>query len=341
MDTRKAHRVGNSSIAITLPHEWVKNNCINPGDVLSVHEVNDDALLINNSNNNSKSSISKKFEVQSTTPSEHLRRLLIGSYIVGANEIEFFCVDSVFKTTQLEALNDCIGRLNGFLVTKQTEEYFCVQNYLKPTGTLFDNHLRQLLSNTMGLVNIIPTLIANPGNAEYSRKALALGDQSDIIYYLILRILLSTCSDRSLMIELGFDSTQEVVGGRLIAKTLEEICDRVEILANLTGRHEKGAWELNKQMKDALIDVIEEINELIEDSVDSYFSGSVNMPDSAIQKLYELEQQHFAPRQSLIDERTDAQTSTALMQIHSLIFEIIRLSRGIAEVSMNNSIRRM
>jgi phosphate uptake regulator len=340
MEWRKAHRVGRSSTAVTLPFEWVVKNNISPGDDLQIHESDENTLLISTSMDTKDDSSSRNFEIRSNTPPEHLSRLLIGSYVVGVVDIEFTCTNSDFATEQLEVLNNCISRLTGFLVVEQTDRVFKVHNYLEPTATLFSEHLRQLVSTTTRIVRMIPGLLESPGDESLYRRVNTMGDQSDMLYYLIVRILLTSLSDRNLMVDLGFDSSQEAVGSRLIAKSLEEICDRVERIAELTHHCDK-IWEISPKLIKTLNEKINHICNLIEVAVEGYFTGSVILPDSALQELYDLEQSKKGPIQSLISASTDVEVATTLAVARTLVTEIARLTRVIGEVAMNNSLRRM
>lgn len=340
MGKRKAHRVGRSSTAVTLPHEWVKRNGINPGDDLHIHESDESTLILTTAREISTVGSHKIFEIRSNTPPDHLKRLLIGTYLVGANRVTFTSLDGPLLAVQLEALNESGGRLTGFLVTEQSDEDFSVQNYLEPTGTLFSEHLQQLLSTTTRMVRMVPRLMANPGGSEMCRVLSTLGDQSDMLYYLTVRILLMSLSKRRLMIDLGLDSPQEVVGGRLIAKSLEEICDRIESLARLVEGCDEKKWVIDEELSAGLDARINHICDLIEVSVEGYFSGSVSLPDSALQELYDLERSGDGPLLSYIGEQENPSTAATLSAARSLIQEMGRLTRVISEVAMNNSLRR-
>ncbi|MBC8437935.1 MAG: phosphate uptake regulator PhoU [Euryarchaeota archaeon] len=340
MEKRKAHRVGRSSTAVTLPFEWVVRNGINPGDELSIYESDQSTLILTTGGELKSSKSEKVFEIRSNTPSDHLKRLLIGTYLVGTDDVTFICTDDEFAAEQLEALNESVGRLTGYLVVEQTDVLFSVHNYLEPTGTLFSEHLRQLLSTSTRMVRMVPRLLSNPGGSEMCRVLSTLGDQSDMLYYLTVRILLMSLSNRRLMIDLGLDSPQEVVGGRLIAKSLEEICDRIECLARLVEGCEKNEWGVDETLEKSLSARISHICDLIEVSVEGFFTGSVSLPDSAMQELYELERSSEGPLLTFIASLEDAKVAATLSGARSLIQEIGRLTRVISEVAMNNSLRR-
>ncbi len=340
VEKRKAHRVGRSSTAVTLPHEWVTRNGISPGDDLHIHESDETTLVLTTAGEISTAGSQKIFEIRTNTPPAHLKRLLIGTYLVGANDVTFTCLDGPLLAAQLEALNESVGRLTGFLVVEQSDAHFNVHNYLEPTGTLFSEHLRQLLSTTTRMVHMVPRLLANPGGSEMCRVLSTLGDQSDMLYYLTVRILLMSLSNRRLMIDLGLDSPQEVVGGRLIAKSLEEICDRIEVLARLVDGCDENEWEIDAELAKGLEGRINHICDLIEVSVEGYFSGSVALPDSALQELYDLEQSGDGPLLAYIAEQEVPRIASTITGARSLIQEIGRLTRVISEVAMNNSLRR-
>ncbi|MBT4058787.1 MAG: hypothetical protein HOE69_00560 [Euryarchaeota archaeon] len=340
MEKRKAHRVGRSSTAVTMPHEWINRNQVNPGDDLYIHESDESTLVVTTVRETSTEGNEKFFDVRSNTPPDHLKRLLIGSYVVGANDVTFTCNNGPLLASQLEALNASVGRLSGFLVVEQTDDIFSVHNYLEPTGTLFSEHLHQLLSTTTRMVGMVPRLLSNPGGSELCRVTSTLGNQSDMLYYLTVRILLISLSNRRLMIDLGIDSPQEVVGGRLIAKFLEEICDRVEVLARLVESSDEGQWEIDETLAKGMEKRIKHICELIEVSVEGYFSGSVALPDSALQELYDLECIASTPLLDFISKEEDPTIASVLTGANSLIQEMGRLTRVISEVAMNNSLRR-
>ncbi|MAE38828.1 MAG: hypothetical protein CL969_04265 [Euryarchaeota archaeon] len=341
MEKRKAHRVGRSSTAVTLPHKWVIQNGIQPGEYLFIHESDQKTLILTTSDTISGRDSVKEFEILSSTPPVQLVRLLIGTYLVGANDVTFKCKDAPFSAAQLEVLNKSIGRLTGFLVVEQTDDMFSVRNYLEPTGALFSDHLGQLLSTTTRMVNMVPRLLANPGSSELYRVISTLGDQSDMLYYLTVRILLMSLSNRRLLIDLGFDGPQEVVGGRLIAKSLEEICDRIECMARLVEDYDNEGRVTDEDLHANLKKRIDHICELIDVSVEGYFSGSVSLPDSALQELYDLERSKQGPLLSYIENEANTKATGMLSGFRSLIQEVGRLTRVISEVAMNNSLRRI
>lgn len=338
MDIRKVHRVGRSSLSVTLPYKWARRNALQAGDAIHVQEIDDNTLVISSNDVGSGSGDLRTFEVGSDTSPDHLRRLLIGTYVTGANHVRISAKKGELRPAQLEALNGCVSRLTGFLVIEQTDDLFVIQNFMDPSASLFSDHLNQLLSITQRMIRLSPQILSDEGG-QFSQKMITLGDQSDRLYYLTVRFLLLSLSDRALLLDMGFDSTQEVVGGRLIAKGLEEICDRMEYLADLALQNDDTDWSFKKKQLKRAESQIERICELLGASVEGYFSGAVDLPEAALDELYSVQREADA----MIPKTGDTPGNITAIQAvaFSSISEAGRLTRMISEVAMNNSLRRM
>ncbi len=338
VDTRKVHRVGAKSLAVTLPSRWVKNVGLDVGGVVEFLDEDEAALVVVRRDGKRPASRSLSVPVPSDASGRQLERTLIGAYVVGFDTIEFVGVEPL-RPEQLEGLRQCVSRLTGLAVVESRPNRFAARSYLDPEWCALDEHLHRLVALTEEIVGLAPAILG-ARDVGAAREALALGEQADRLYYLTLRFLIAATADRALRQRMGLDSPSEAVGCRLVAKALEEIGDSMETVAGII---------LHADGKDLAIDP--EITQKVEafsrricgnlgSAADAFFSGSVERASAVLEDIFEMEheKQHFI--EAILSSVRSPLGATVLAASGMALRDVCRFTRVMGEVAMNNAIRR-
>src|SRR3970282_1492574 len=118
----------------------------------------------------------------------------------------------------------------GMGIIEETASRLTHQCSIEPTKYPVDTLIKRLynLSSTM-LDESIEALVTR--DKRLAEDALHREDDADMMYWLLVRLLLSAQVDDSLLEQLGLRNRLEIAGYRIIAKELEAVADYGEDIA--------------------------------------------------------------------------------------------------------------
>lgn len=333
------HRVGSSSLAVTLPSRWIKKVGLDVGGAVDFLDEEELALVLVRADGSRGHGRAFSMQVPGDATPRQLERTLIAAYVVGFDTIELVGVEPL-RTEHLEALRNCVPRLTGLAAVESRPDRFVVRSYLDPGWCALDEHLHRLVALTEDMVALAPALLG-ARDAGAAREALALGEQTDRLYYLTLRFLIAATSDRVLRQRMGLDSASEAVGCRLVAKALEEIGDSIETLADIVLRTEGKDLKIAPDIGEKAEQFSRRICGNLSTAVDAFFAGSATAAEGVLEDVYEMEheKQHFI--EVIVGAVRSPMAAAVLTAGAMALRDVCRFTRVIGEVSMNNAIRRI
>ena len=110
-ETRKVQRVGKSSLAVSLPRDWVKQTGLKQGDLVTLAEDSDGALRLE-PGYTERTTMKCNINADLCKENELLSRLITGSYVLGYDTI---VVSSKIELSSehLEEIRRVVKRLRG------------------------------------------------------------------------------------------------------------------------------------------------------------------------------------------------------------------------------------
>lgn len=142
MDTRKVQVTGKSTYVVTLPKKWASKEKLRSGSPLSII-YNDDGSLLIRPPGTKKGTDTKK--IKANKPPEHLKRDIVGLYIVGdykSIEINSDQISGEFR----EDIKNLCNRLVGFELAESNNKSLVIQNYLDTDEYTIEKGIKRMSS---------------------------------------------------------------------------------------------------------------------------------------------------------------------------------------------------
>jgi phosphate uptake regulator len=159
-------------------------------------------------------------------------------------------------------------------------------------------------------------------------------EESDRIYWLIVRQLLLAIRDRSTASRIGIESPLHIVGNRVVAKTLEEMGDSTENIANevlaLKDREVTSETILNDIAKFST-----QVGKMSEQSFKAFLVGDIKLANEAVEMVETAENDERRLTQKLLTHVKDATVAASFRVIIWDLGQIAKYCRIIGEVTIN------
>ncbi|MDW7733114.1 MAG: PhoU domain-containing protein [Methanolobus sp.] len=142
MDTRKVQVTGKSTYIVTIPKKWAVRSKLKSGSPLSIMYAEDGSLIIKPPGFKEGKKVRK---IKADKELEHLKRDIIGLYIVGDHqtiEIQGKDMSREFR----EEIKDLCTRLVGFELVESNDSTLVIQNYLDPDEFTIEKGIKRMSS---------------------------------------------------------------------------------------------------------------------------------------------------------------------------------------------------
>jgi phosphate uptake regulator len=279
---RKVQKVGYSTLAVSIPAEFVKSLEIHHGDNLVVTEEADGTLRLVPTSKSPKT-VKASIKVDAVDNEELLSRLVVGCYMLGYDAIELTSKGGM-NPSHLAAAKKTLRRLRGVEIVESSGSRLLAQSFMDPTKFPVDSlikRLQLLVSRSLG--NSIEAL--RSGSPALLKEIKGIQEEVDELYWLIVRQLLVALSDRDISGKIGLESPLHTSGDRVSAKTIEEIGRLIlELTEEIVSSRERGV-----KVQEKVLAKIEALARMAEESFDvtmeSLLTPDIHTIEKASQKI--------------------------------------------------------
>ena len=216
-DLRKVQRTPTGTFFVCLPRSWAEKQGLRKGTLVALDETSEGKLLID-----SKYDAEPLPRVANLNAGPYLRREIIGRYLLGFDIIRIeakeridFDVRNVVKTA--------VGSLIGLEIVEESYSQIVLQCLLEPSGFPPEKILRRNYAIVAGMNRDAAGSFIN-GDLQLAKSVIARDDESNRLYFLLVRILRTIIQDPSLSEKLGITPI-ECLNYRLAASLIEAIGD--------------------------------------------------------------------------------------------------------------------
>ena len=225
---RRLQKIG-SSILISLPSEWIKNNKLQKGSIVPVDVNRDNTLSIFPSD--SEAEHTKETTIQYSPASmDSLVNQVYGAYLLGYDIIRVRAVGAI-SYEDAERFKRAMRKLVGLEIVEEDGRNITSQFLLDPNTLDAEKILRQLNSLVAGMFH--ETMDAIRAKQNTVRKSIdARDDEVDRQYFLLVRLIRSAMMDQRLAGKLNL-SNIDILDYRIAANLLEGAGDYIVDLASL------------------------------------------------------------------------------------------------------------
>ena len=333
MEARKVQRVGYSTLAVSLPRDWVEDVKLKAGDIVSIKRADDGTLKLIPGTEHKREEVKNCIvNADLCTSANLLTRVITANYILGHDTIQVLAKDEL-KKHHLEEIRATTQRLTGLSIVEQTLKQVTLQSFVDPTRFPIYGLMRRLhiIISSMLDASIKALVERRP---ELATEVAHMEEESDRIYWLIVRQLLLSIRDRSVGSKIGIESPVHIPGNRVVAKTLEEMADCAENIANevlaLKDRDIASETILNDIAKYA-----NQVTKISEHIFKALLTGEIHLANEGVELVQTAENDERKLTQKVLSYVKDVTVAASLRIIVWNLGQIAKYGRMIGEVTIN------
>ncbi len=288
LETRKVQKVGYSTITVSLPSEWVRENEIAPGDIVFIMPETDGTLRV------VPSDLAKKEEAEEyiinadlCDEKKLLERLIVGSYILGRDVVRITSSNRI-KSESVAEVRGIVQKLIGLGILEETSKSILLQCSVDPTKFQMDMLIRRLslIASTI-YSEALQALVKNDG--KLAVDAISREDEADMMYFLATRLLVLAERKRDLAEKIGFGKVFLIPCTCLILQHLEIIADYSEDIAKRVIELEDYSSTIDKSTLERIYNLSEIAHIIFQKAVDCLFSRDLKIANNLLEMHEVLE----------------------------------------------------
>ena len=325
-------KVGYSTITVSLPSEWVKQNNINPGDLVFLMREKDGALKVMPGHIAQKEE-AEEYIINSDACDEQgmLGRIIVGSYILGRDVIRVTSSTRI-RRQHVDEIRKIIRKLIGLGILEETPKNILLQCSVDPTKFKLDMLIRRLslIASTI-LSEAMQAFMEN--EKSLAEDAIRREDEADTIYYLAVRLLLSAQTNPDIAEKIGVTDMLFIPATRLILQYLELIADYSEDIAKKIIALEIRRHELPKEVVERIYHFSELTQTIFQKALDCVFTRDIRVANGVLEMREVLETESDRFMQELPE-------IPYLRAMVSCLTKIADLGSTIADIAINRSLEK-
>jgi phosphate uptake regulator len=216
-ELRKVQRTATGTFFVCLPRSWAEQHGLKKGALVALDETGEGKLLID-----PKYNTEQLPRVATLTVGPYLSREIIGRYLLGFDVIRIeakeridFDIRNVVKTT--------VASLIGLEIVEENYSQIVLQCLLEPSGFPPEKILRRNYAIVAGMNRDVVNSFVD-GDLQRAKSVIVRDDESNRLYFLLVRILRTIIQNPRLSEKLGI-TLIECLDYRLAASLIEAIGD--------------------------------------------------------------------------------------------------------------------
>jgi phosphate uptake regulator len=264
MEIRKVQKLGYSTIVVSLPRSWVKDKNLKKGDSVIVRVDEDGNLRIEPYEAEGEKRKREQFiiDVSQINSPGLIKRILIGNYVLGHDNLVFINKGERLSPQVLKEIHEAINRLAAMEIVEQNLHKVVVQCFIDPTKFRLTGLIRRMYTLIFSMIEAIQVYLSDL-DLNVLRQIVNMENEADRLYWLIVRQILLAQKSWKVAKDIGIEHPYHIVGNRALAKSLEEICDRIEDVANELGRIPIEAVSEHKDVISIIDTILGDLREIL------------------------------------------------------------------------------
>lgn len=332
MESRKLQRVGRSTITVSLPNRWIKENGIKPGDIVFIIPEKDGALRIIPRERFHQEEVEEEYVINADTCMDPglLERLIVGAYLLGKSIIRIISAKRIEKD-HMDVIRRIVRKLVGLGILEETENNVLLHCSLDLTKFKFDMLIRRLALLVLTVFSeAMQALLKN--DDKLAQEAIERENEVDMIYYLATRLLLFAQEKEEMREQVGLTDIIFLPAARSILQSLELIGDISEDIAKKVMTLKEHRKILGEEEIKKVYEIGEIAQEIMKTSVECIFTGDVRLAN----RVLEMRRSLKSKIEKLFYELPNV---PYLRTFVSCISNIIHIGSMMAEIAINKALR--
>ena len=283
IEIRKVQQTGGSSFIVSLPKEWIVKHGVQKNDSLGIISQPDGNLLVTPDPNSQETLKIKEIDVDEIKDYNYLFRLLIGTYIMGFNEI------NVVSSKKLERfVRECVASFTKIVIGpeifEETNNKIRIKDLLNPKEMPPETSMRRMYIMVEGMHE--DAIIAlKEGNKEKAEDVIERDNEIDRLHWLIGRQTHIVLRDIILCQKMNI-TLEDAVHFQQVGRLLERIGDHaVRIARNVI---ELIDHDISKTVLENIAKASKISMKILEKSLDSWLQKDIILANENIESIQEL-----------------------------------------------------
>jgi phosphate uptake regulator len=232
LEIRKLQKVGSSTLSVSLPSQWAAAQGLKRGASVQLIEDGRELRVIPVADGAPVPSEEQHYLVAADQckSTEVLARVIVAWYVLGRDHV---VVSSKARLTgdQLEAVRRTSKKLIGTGIIEESPNEVVMQCSIDTARYPIDTLFKRLYNlSSSALTDTIEAMRTK--DQKLAEVAASREEDADMIYWLIMRLILSAQQDDNVRSLIGLKSRADVSGYSIIATDLERISDNVKVVAD-------------------------------------------------------------------------------------------------------------
>jgi len=330
MDTRKVQKLGESTLAMTLPAKWRKKHDIKKGDNLTTQPNGRGSLTVTPEIIN-KSETKAVIHAEKDIDKQALERVIIAQYVLGRKSI---IIESSEKLTnnQVDAVYQAERQLMGLSIIEETPKEISVRSSVDTEDFRIDNMIQRLKNTGVTMRNeAIKSLIH--GNTDLAERALNREKQANKIFVLLLRLIFTSYQNPQQVHAVGVQDGLTLIGYHSIAKNLELAADDAEDIANIVIESKGKKLNSNKKTVKNITKFNDQVSELNNLAIDAAIEQNYDLYRECISRFQEIR----LSKENLLEEipEIDNRELLRIRQVVASLYHTSEYAVRNAEIAAN------
>jgi len=216
-ELRKVQRTPTGTFFVCLPRSWAEEHGLRKGALVSLDETGDGKLLVD-----PKYDAEQLPRVATLATGPYLSREIIGRYLLGFDIIRIEAKDRIDFDVR-NVVKATVGSLIGLEIVEENYSQIVLQCLLEPSGFPPEKILRRNYAIVAGMNRDVVNSFVD-GDLQRAKSVIARDDESNRLYFLLVRILRTIIQNPRLSEKLGITPI-ECLDYRLAASLIEAIGD--------------------------------------------------------------------------------------------------------------------
>ncbi len=324
MNTRKVQRLGQSTLAMTLPAQWVKKQGVCKGDELTIQSSERGILTVVTESSNGTGTEATIHTQDLDKPA--LERAIIGQYVLGRQVITIQS-DTDLTSEQIAAIYAAERQLMGLGVIEETPTAISVRCSVDSEDFTINNMIERL-ENTGATMRGEAIKALLHGNPELAQRAINRERQANKIFVLLLRLIFTSYQNPRQIKSVGLDKGLPLIGYRSVAKNLELIADNAEDIAEIVIQADSNKLAVDTATLREITDFCTQVDDLSSLAIEAVISQDYDLYLQCLEQFQAIEK----AERTILSELSELE-NTELLQVRQVLVSL----HHTAEYAMRNA----
>ncbi len=336
MGMRRVQKVGKSTFTVSLPHEWVKKNRIEPKTEVNIVTLPNGSLRISTVEGGREEKKSKEIVIEAKDPDAgDLIRKALAAYIANYDVIRLDLSKVSFEPYARDKVRKMIKfKMAGAEIIEETSDRMTIQILLRPYEFPLDRLFLRMA--TMARDMIADIIKAEKGGDQNFRRSLLSDiierdEDVDKLYFMGSRWLSNIMEDQSALKDYGLNDVKAALDYRIAFRNVERVSDHtIRIASKLLE-----APEIDRSISEAMMQSLSEAGEIFIRSVNSLKNGSIQEASRVIHEARKAAVKEEELMRRLIEGTVPTKASASAIIVMDSIRRISEYGIGISELTFN------